>query len=76
MFLQTLKLLSDTNSIQYQPDYTNLHYLQQLHQSKFYNEFSKVSRSYEYAWYGKFEISAARYAAIKNDFVKLQNRVV
>lgn len=75
MFLQTLKLLSDTNSIHYQPDYTNLHYLQQLHQSKFYNEFSKASRSYEYVWYGRFDISAARYAAVKNDFVKLQNRI-
>ena len=75
MFLQTLKLLSDTNTIHYQPDYTNLHYLQQLNQSKYYNDFSKVSRSYEYAWYGKFDISQERYAAIKNDFIKLQNRI-
>ena len=75
MFLQTLKLLSDTNTIHYQPDYTNLHYLQQLHQSKYYNDFSKVSRSYEYAWYGKFDVSQERYAAIKNDFIKLQNRI-
>ena len=75
LFLQTLKLLSDTNAIQYQPDYTNLHYLQQLHQSKYYNDYSKVSRSYEYAWYGKFDISQERYATIKNDFIKLQNRI-
>ena len=58
IFLQTLKLLSDTNHIKYQPDYTNLDYLQQLHQSNLYNDFSKVTRNYEYVWYGKFEISS------------------
>jgi len=75
MYLQILKLLSDTNRIQYQPDYTDLHYLQQLHQTKFYDEFSKAMRSYEYVWYGKFDISNERYMAIKNDFMKLQNKI-
>lgn len=75
MFLQTLKLLSDTNAIQYQPDYTDLHYLQQLNQSKYYNEFFNVMRSYEYVWYGKFAISPERYVSIKNDFLKLQHKI-
>lgn len=75
IFLQTLKLLSDTNHIQYQPDYTNLNYLQQLHQSNLYSDFSKVTRSYEYVWYGKFEVSADVYTAIKNDFLMLQNKI-
>ncbi len=76
MFLQVLKTLSDTNNIHYQPDYTNLHYLQQLHQSKYYNEFFKVMRSYEYVWYGKFNISPEQYKTIKNDFLKLQNKII
>ncbi len=76
MFLQTLKLLSETNTVHYQPDYTNLYYLQQLHQSKFYNEFFKLTRSYEYLWYGKFEISAERYTSIKNDFLILQSKII
>lgn len=75
IFLQTLKILSETNYIKYQPDYTNLHYLQQLHQSKLYNDFSKLTHSYEYVWYGKFEISASAYASIKNDFLMLQNKI-
>lgn len=75
MFLQTLKSLSNISAIHYQPDYTDLHYLQQLHQSKYYNEFFNVMRSYEYAWYGKFDVSAERYSNIKNDFVKLQNKI-
>ena len=75
IFLQTLKLLSDTNHIKYQPDYTNLNYLQQLHQSNLYNDFSKVTRSYEYVWYGKFEISSEAYALLKKDFLMLQNKI-
>ena len=76
MFLQTLKLLSDTNAIHYQPDYTNLDYLQQLNQSKYYNEFFKVMHNYEYVWYGKFDISTEQYTVIKNNFLKLQHKII
>jgi hypothetical protein len=75
MFLQTLKTMSEAGIVHYQPDHTDLDYLQQLNQSKYYNEFFKIMRSYEYVWYGKFDVSTARYAAVKNDFIKLQNRI-
>lgn len=75
LFLQTIKILSETKYIQYQPDYTNLHYLQQLHQSKLYNEFSLLIRSYEYVWYGKFELSHERYTSIKNSFLMFQHKI-
>ena len=75
MFLQTLKIMSDAGIIHYQPDLTDLHYLQQLNQSKYYTEFFNVMRSYEYVWYGKFNISNDQYTTIKNDFVKLQHRI-
>jgi len=76
MFLQTLKLLSDTNAIHYQPDYTNLDYLQQLKQSKYYNDFFDAMRNYEYVWYGKFDISMEHYNTIKNNFLKLQHKII
>lgn len=76
MFLQLLKLLSDANAIQYQPDYTDLHYLQQLRNSKYYADFSKVCHNYEYVWYGKFDITEERYASIKSDCVKLRDQVI
>jgi hypothetical protein len=75
MFLQTLKILSDTNHIKYQPDYTNLDYLQQMHSSDLYKDFFKLTHHYEYVWYGKFEISAEKYAVIKNNFLMLQNKI-
>lgn len=75
MFLQILRTLSDTGAIHYQPDFTNLYYLQQLSQSRYYTDFFTVMRNYEYVWYGKFFISPEQYAAIKNDFLKLQNKI-
>jgi hypothetical protein len=75
MFLQTLKIMSEAGIIQYQPDYTDLHYLQQLEQSEYYNEFFKVMRSYEYVWYGKFAISTEQYTTVKNNFIKLQHKI-
>ena len=39
LYLQTLKIFSEANIIRYQPDYTNFSYVQQLFQTKFYDEF-------------------------------------
>ncbi len=75
MFLQTLKVMSDATIIHYQPDHTNLQYLQQLSQSKYYNDFFNVMRSYEFVWYGKFNISTEQYTSVKNDFIKLQHKI-
>lgn len=75
LFLQTLKLLSETNHIQYQPAYTNLQYQQQLHQSKLYNGFAVLTRSYEYVWYGKFDVPKERYTSIKNNFLMFQHNI-
>ena len=75
MFLQILKSLSEVGAIQYQPDHTDLDYLQQLSQSRYHKDFFNVMRRYEYAWYGKFFISPEKYAAIKNDFLKLQHSI-
>jgi hypothetical protein len=75
MFLQTLKVMSEAGIIHYQPDHTNLHYLQQLDRSKYYDEFFKVMRSYEYVWYGKFAISSEQYTTVKNNFIKLQHKI-
>ncbi len=74
-FLQTLKVLSETNHIKYQPDYTNFHYLQQLHQSNLYNDFAALTRNYEYIWYGKFELQQELYKSIKNNFLMFQYKI-
>ena len=68
LYLRTLKNLSDRNIIQYKQDRTNFDYLVQLHPTKYYNDFFRVTRNYEFAWYGQFEIDPAKYNIIRNDF--------
>jgi hypothetical protein len=70
LFLRLLKDLSDRNIIQYKPDRTNLDYLIQLSSTKYYNDFFRLTRNYEYSWYGKFEVNREGYARIKADFEK------
>ena len=70
MFLRLLKNLSQKNIIQYGHDRTNFDYLLQLSSTRYYPDFFKITRHYEYSWYGKFEISKETYAYIKDEFEK------
>jgi hypothetical protein len=68
MFLRQLKNLSDRKIINYKQDRTNFDYLLQLHSTKYYNDFFRLTRFYEYSWYGQFNIDLEKFPAIKNDF--------
>ncbi len=68
MFLRLLKHLADKNIIQYKPDRTDFDYLIQLRSTKYYPEFFRLVRTYEYSWYGKFDVSPETFAQIKTNF--------
>jgi hypothetical protein len=75
MFLQLLKSMSERNIISYKQDRTNFDYLLQLNATRFYNDFFRITRNYEYSWYGKFDISSDAYSVIKTDFSNLTNQL-
>ena len=52
LFLRILKNLSQKNIIRYTQDKTNLDYLVQLHATRYYSDFFRITRNYEYSWYG------------------------
>lgn len=68
MFLRTLKHMAERNIIRYQPDRTNLDYLMQLGSTTYYNDFFRITRHYEYSWYGHFEVNPESYQLIKKEF--------
>ncbi len=68
MFLRLLRNLSDRNIIQYKQDSTNFDYMMQLHSTKMYPHFFRITRNYEYSWYGQFDIDKEKYTVIKSDF--------
>jgi hypothetical protein len=75
MFLQLLKNMSERNIINYKQDRTNFDYLLQLNSTRFYNDFFRITRNYEYSWYGKFDISPGAYSVIKTDFTNFTNQL-
>jgi hypothetical protein len=68
MFLRLLKNMAERNIIQYKQDRTNFDYLLQLSASKHYHDFFRITRNYEYSWYGKFDVSDEAYELIRRDF--------
>ena len=75
LFLQLLRGLSDRNIIQYSHERTNLDYLMQVHHAPWYQQFFRITRNYEYVWYGLFEIDQHKFEAINKDFKNLENRL-
>ncbi|NOT51721.1 MAG: hypothetical protein HOP10_10645 [Chitinophagaceae bacterium] len=74
MFLRLLKQMTERNIIQYKHDKTNFDYLMQLQPTSYYNSFFRVTRNYEYSWYGKFPVSEETYKTIRNDFAQFDRQ--
>jgi hypothetical protein len=75
MYLQLLANMHQRHIIQYKQDATNFDYLGQLHQTGYYPAFFKVTRHYEYAWYGLFPVNKQAFDAIKEDVDALNQKI-
>ena len=75
MFLRLLKRMAEKEIIQYKQDRTNLDYLLQLHPTGYYNNFFRITRNYEYTWYGKFEVGDEAYQIIRKDFKQFERQL-
>jgi hypothetical protein len=75
MFLRLLKNLSEKNIIQYNQDKTNLDYLSQLQPTNYYKDFFRITRNYEYSWYGQFEVNEQAFYIIRSDFENFNRKL-
>jgi hypothetical protein len=60
-YMWLLQLLQQRELIRYRIDKTNFDYYHELDGSDFKVPFKKLSRQYEYAWYGHYDLSSAGY---------------
>lgn len=72
-YLRLLKELSEKELIEYRQGRTNHDYVLQLRNRPYGNDFSRLTRSFEYTWYGQFNLSAEVYYKLRNDFVTFTN---
>jgi hypothetical protein len=72
-YLLILKLLTGRNLIHWKPNLTNHTYIQELENTRYHNDFAEITRYFEFAWYGDFEISESGFKEMKafsDSFVK------
>jgi hypothetical protein len=75
MYLRTLRDLTNRNLINYAHEKTNSDYLFQLGGTPYYKNFFKLTRSFDYTWYGHFELSQDVFAMIQNDFSSFKRQL-
>jgi hypothetical protein len=74
-YLRLLKTLAEKNIIAYKQDKTNFDYLSELYNTQWYDGFFRITRNYEFSWYGKFEVSKETYHQINLAFIELNNKL-
>lgn len=76
-YLRSLKLLADQSLINWQLDKTNDKYVEELQQKKasYYPHFQKLTRLFNYTWYGNFSIQEDTFTSINKEFETFQQQV-
>jgi hypothetical protein len=68
LYLRSLKLLSDQELINWQPEKTNQTYIEELADLERKQQFKVLTLQFEYIWYGDFAIDKEGFTGIKGDF--------
>ncbi|MGD1843143.1 MAG: DUF4129 domain-containing protein [Thermonemataceae bacterium] len=69
MYLKSLRLLSDKNLIDWQPDKTNIEYLYDLNvKPTLQDKFRSISLFFDYTFYGDFDLSEDLFYKLKPTF--------
>jgi hypothetical protein len=73
LYLQTLKNLTDSGLIRWQPDKTNRQYAHELTGNPRRLGFEQLTTQFEYTWYGDFPVDEVRFSAIHQQFNQFNN---
>ena len=68
LYLKCLKQLSDRNLIQWKIDKTNSAYIYELSDPNQRQTFSRLTRQFEFVWYGNFAIDQQAFGNINQMF--------
>jgi len=67
-YLHTLNILDKNNVIQYREDKTNWYYVQKLFGSPLHDDFKELTRSFDYIWYGEYQVDAEQFDVLAMQF--------
>jgi hypothetical protein len=72
-YMWTLQLLNARDLIDYEDDKTNMEYYHELKKEELKQEFRKVYRLYEYAWYGRYQMDKEQYQKLNQSVNSIKN---
>lgn len=73
LYLRTLRSLSAAGLIDYRFGRTNQDYVADLRSQPQHPAFARLTRHFEYVWYGQFPLSAEAFQNLQADFTLFQN---
>lgn len=74
-YLQILKQLTNRNLIRWRPEKTNHDYLNELSQANLQSAFRELTNTFEYVWYGNFNLNATEYDQRVTGFQAFQRQL-
>ncbi len=75
LYLKSLRLLDQKEHISYRFQKTNEDYINEINETEIKNQFMKITRLYDFIWYGDFELSKERFAKVKREFTQMENNL-
>jgi hypothetical protein len=69
LYLSCLKQMNDKQLIKWQPEKTNLAYINELNDGRRKQSFGTLTRQFEYVWYGNFPLDRQSYQNVNLLFV-------
>jgi hypothetical protein len=74
-YLLSLKYLEENDSISWQPQKTNEDYINEINNELLKVDFRKITRIYDYIWYGEFNVDVLKFESLKLPFENLNKTI-
>ncbi len=74
-YLFVLKKLSDLEFINWESQKTNTDYIKELTDDPLKNQFTVITKLYDFIWYGSFEVNEKSYRQAEKEFQSITNRI-
>ncbi len=73
LYLKSLRLLDQKEHISYRFQKTNEDYINEIKNTEIKEQFTKITRLYDFIWYGDFELSHERFEKVNREFTQMEN---
>ncbi|MDR9457179.1 MAG: DUF4129 domain-containing protein [Salegentibacter sp.] len=74
-YLDTLRKMDKHGIIDYSFDKTNQDYLAEIKSEELQHQFKRITRIYEYSWYGEFQVSQENFNLAESAFLKAEEMI-